>query len=83
MKQLEEAYAILGVESDCPDGDLKTAYKSLALKHYAVKNPTREATETFQVFPSRLSLGNVISIPQDSSIQGLSGCHVRKRCPLV
>jgi len=57
MSAKRDYYEILGVDRDASEGDIKRAYRKLAIKHHPDKNPDdpsagekfREATEAYEV----------------------------------
>ena len=50
MSQKRDYYEVLGVSRDAANGDLKSAYRKLALLHHPDRNPgNSEAAEKFKV----------------------------------
>jgi molecular chaperone DnaJ len=70
-------YEILGVRRDCSDGQLKTAYRKLAMKYHPDKNPGDKTAE--EKFKEAAEAYNVLSDPQKRGLydqyghQGLEG----------
>ena len=58
MSRKKDYYDILGIEKDATSGQIKKAYKKLAVKVHPDKNPHPKATEVFKKVSTAFSTLN-------------------------
>ncbi|XP_063218196.1 dnaJ homolog subfamily B member 12 [Bacillus rossius redtenbacheri] len=69
IKKCKDYYEILGVSKEAPDGEIKKAYKKLALQLHPDKNKCPGAVEAFK------AIGNAVAVLTDAEKRKLYDLH--------